>query len=32
MEKYLTGKLSEASIAKAKSIQERRIAYGAGDR
>ncbi len=32
MEKYLKGKLSEASIAKAKSIQERRIAYGAGDR
>ena len=32
MEKYLKGKLSEASMAKAKSIQERRIAYGAGDR
>ena len=32
MEKYLKGKLSEASITKAKSIQERRIAYGAGDR
>ncbi|MBQ9499561.1 MAG: penicillin-binding protein 2, partial [Bacteroidaceae bacterium] len=32
MEKYLKGKLSEASEAKARSIQERRIAYGAGDR
>ena len=32
MEKYLKGKLSEASEAKARGIQERRIAYGAGDR
>jgi penicillin-binding protein 2 len=32
MEKYIKGKLSEASEAKARSIQERRIAYGAGDR
>jgi len=32
MEQYLKGKLSEASEAKAKNIQERRIAYGAGDR
>ena len=32
MEQYLKGKLSEASQAKAKSIQERRIAYGTTDR
>ena len=32
MEKYIKGKLSEASEAKARGIQERRIAYGAGDR
>ena len=32
MEQYLKGKLSEASEAKAKNIQERRIAYGATDR
>ena len=32
MEKYIKGKLSEASEAKASSIQERRIAYGSGDR
>ena len=32
MEQYLKGKLSEASQAKAKNIQERRIAYGATDR
>ena len=32
MEQYIKGKLSEASEAKAKSIQERRIAYGESDR
>ena len=32
MEIYIKGKLSEASEAKARGIQERRIAYGAGDR
>ena len=32
MEQYIKGKLSEASEAKAKNIQERRIAYGATDR
>ena len=32
MEKYLKGKLSEAGEAKARSIQERRIAYGASNR
>ena len=32
MEQYIHGKLSEASEAKAKSIQERRIAYGTTDR
>lgn len=32
MEQYIKGKLSEASLAKAKSIQERRIAYGTTDR
>ena len=32
MEKYLKGQLSEASEAKARSIQERRIAYGTADR
>ena len=32
MEQYLKGKLSEASEAKAQSIQERRIAYGTADR
>ena len=32
MEQYLKGKLSEASQAKAKNIQERRIAYGTTDR
>ena len=32
MEQYIKGKLSEASEAKAKSIQERRIAYGETDR
>ena len=32
MEQYLKGKLSEASQAKARSIQERRIAYGTTDR
>ena len=32
MEQYLKGKLSEASEAKAKNIQERRIAYGTTDR
>ena len=32
MEKYIKGKLSEASEAKAKNIQERRIAYGTADR
>ena len=32
MEQYIHGKLSEASEAKAKRIQERRIAYGESDR
>ena len=32
MEQYIKGKLSEASLAKAQSIQERRIAYGTTDR
>ena len=32
MEKYIKGKLSEASEARAQSIQERRIAYGSEDR
>ena len=32
MEQYLKGQLSEASEAKAKNIQERRIAYGTADR
>jgi penicillin-binding protein 2 len=32
MEQYIKGKLSEASEARAKSIQERRIAYGSTDR
>ena len=32
MEQYLTGKLSEASEARAKSLQERRIDYGTADR
>ena len=32
MEQFINGKLSEASEAKAQNIQERRIAYGAGDR
>ena len=32
MEQYLKGQLSEASEAKARSIQERRIAYGTADR
>jgi penicillin-binding protein 2 len=32
MEQYLKGKLSEASEARAKNIQERRIAYGEADR
>ena len=32
MEQYIHGKLSEASEAKAKNIQERRIAYGTTDR
>ena len=32
MEQYLKGKLSEASEARAKSIQEKRIAYGTTDR
>ena len=32
MEQYIKGKLSEASLAKAKNIQERRIAYGSTDR
>jgi penicillin-binding protein 2 len=32
MEKYIKGKLSEASEAKAQNIQERRIAYGTADR
>ena len=32
MEKYIKGKLSEASEARAKNIQERRIAYGTADR
>ena len=32
MEQYIHGKLSEASEARAKNIQERRIAYGTTDR
>ncbi|MCH5309963.1 MAG: penicillin-binding protein 2 [Prevotella sp.] len=32
MEQYLKGKLSEASEAKAQTIQEKRIAYGTADR
>ena len=32
MEKYLKGQLSEASEAKAKTIQEKRINYGTSDR
>ena len=32
MEQYLKGKLSEASEAKAKTIQEKRINYGTSDR
>ena len=32
MEQYLNGKLSEASEARAKSLQERRIDYGTADR
>ncbi len=32
MEQFIHGKLSEASEAKAKKIQERRIAYGESDR
>ena len=32
MEKYLKGKLSEASEAKAQQIQEKRINYGTSDR
>jgi penicillin-binding protein 2 len=32
MEQYLKGKLSEASEARAKTIQEKRINYGTGDR
>ena len=32
MEQFINGKLSEASEAKAQNIQERRIAYGVGDR
>ena len=32
MEKYLKGKLSEASEARAQSIQEKRINYGTSDR
>jgi penicillin-binding protein 2 len=32
MEQFIKGKLSEASEARAQSIQERRIAYGSTDR
>jgi penicillin-binding protein 2 len=32
MEQYLKGKLSEASEARAKTIQEKRINYGTSDR
>ena len=32
MEQYLKGKLSEASEARAQSIQEKRINYGTSDR
>ena len=32
MEQYIKGKLSEASEAKARNIQERRINYGTTDR
>jgi penicillin-binding protein 2 len=32
MEQYLKGKLSEASEARARSLQERKIDYGTADR
>ena len=32
MEQYLNGKLSEASEARARSLQERKIDYGTADR